>query len=366
MDTPEQAPAPSEQPKPETPVVPAPEAPAPPAEAPKPDAAKAAEAPLSDLVRVAKAERKAAAAEKDAKAKAEALEAVAAKERSFNEKLSAGDLLGAARVYFTDEATVEKVFWALTDWAATRDQPKEPTVKEQVAAALAEQEAAAKKAAEDALKGRLTEAGEKLKGASLDEAEAADYAKALEECDTPEKVAELVKSAEHRKQQRNAYFAAARKELAAKHASFPTVAAKMLSGEVTQAEIMGHVEAMAKAILALNLPPAEEQQRIATELAPAAVLAALEQVLRGEAAPEQPKPEAPKSEAKPTTLSEITEQAIAEVERRARPSTVSSSTAFAGAAPIGAKKPTEMTLDELNEWSIAQAMKQRQGAAAAG
>ncbi len=315
----------TEAPAPAAPVeAPPADAPAtPPAPPPKPAA------PVTDLVRVAKAERKAAQAIKAAESQTAALAEVQGKQTRFNEHVAKGELLDAAKIYFPDDGVLaDKLFWQLTDYVANREEPKEPTVDEKIAKALDAKAEAEKKAA-----------AEKAAHAKKAEGEAADRDLA---------------------NKRVAYFAETRKILASDHGAYPLVTAKILSGDITPDEIVSHVEAIGEDIFKLGLSEADLVARIREETSPAAIVAALEQVLRQEAglgsAGEQ---SADTSE----TIDQITERAIAHALRRGPPSTISSA-AIQGAPPVVQKRPEEMSSDELNDWAIAEAMKKHGTAAA--
>lgn len=291
---------------------------------------------LPELVRVAKAERKAAEAIKDAKAQTARVAEIEAKQSQFNSLVAEGKLLEAAKIYFpNDELLADKLFWQLNDYVADLKEPAEPTVDEKIARAL---EAEKTKATEEATK-------------------RADEEKKTKAAEADKNLAD----------KRVAYFSEARKVLAADPASHPLVTAKIIAGEIGQDEVISYVEAIGADLFKLGLSEADLTARIREETSPANILAALETVLAREAAAAgAPAPAAaPAPGAKPPTMDEITQAAIASIANRLPPavSTVSSA-AVQGAPPIAQKKPETMSKDELNEWAITETLKRR-GATAA-
>ncbi len=291
---------------------------------------------VPELVRVAKAERRAAAAIKDAEAKATRLAELETKQTQFNGLVAEGKLLEAAQLYFpNDEALQDKLFWQLTDHVAGRPDKTEPTVEEQIAKALADDKAKAAKEADE-------------------KAEA-------------DKKAKQDQAAKNLAAERAAYFGEARKMLAKDPGNFPFVTKAIIAGDVTQDEITAHVEAIGEDIFKLGLPEAELMARIRAETTPENILAALETVLAKEAGQESAPAASNGAGAAPSltpeTIEQITEAAIAAVTKRAPPGTISSS-AMRGAPPVAAKPPEAMTVDELNNWAIAEVEKRRGTAAA--
>jgi hypothetical protein len=104
-------------------------------------------------------------------------------------------------------------------------------------------------------------------------------------------------------------------------------------------------------------------QRVQMETDPGQLLSALEEVMRRAAAPTTPAATA--TEATPALDDLAALIAAAEKAQRRPPMVTISNAALRSAPPIVQKQPSEMSLDELNDWAIAEAIRRR-GAPAAG
>lgn len=305
----------------------------------------------SELVRVAKAERKADREAKRAEAAEKELATLRASSAELREKhdqfqrlAGEGRLIEAAELLHPlDAAKREKAYFDLQDWWAARpdDEVKaaEPTVEERAA-----------KAAREAIEADKKAADEKAKADRDAELKAAD--EALEK-------------------ERGRYTADARKVLAGATAEYPTVTARILSGELSDAKITEAAEKIGAAVLAQMKGQSEAEivKRLTEETHPEAVLAALEASLNPQrtvaAATAASTNGAPTGSASPS-LAEIEAEAIAEATRQPRRSTTISSSWAQGAAPVTKKPVSEMTMDEIDAEAIAEALASRRAPRAAG